>query len=49
MEKNNMIYDLEFDWIVNRKQKESIEKEKFTKIQKEGQSFQFIVNINIYI
>jgi len=37
-----MIYDLEFDWIINRKQKEIQDKEKLKK-QHEGQLFQMIV------
>jgi hypothetical protein len=42
MEKNEMIYDLEFDWIVSKKQKESLDKEKL-RLQREGQLFQMIV------
>jgi len=42
MEKNNMIYDLEFDWIASKKQKESLDKEKL-RLQGEGQLFQMIV------
>lgn len=37
-----MIYDLDFDWIISRKQKESLDKDKI-KLQREGQLFQMIV------
>jgi len=42
MEKKEMIYDLEFGWIVSKKKKESLDKEKL-RSQGEGQLFQMIV------
>ena len=42
MEKNNFVYDLEFDWIIQAKRKQEEKKDLSNNI--EGQFFQKIVN-----
>ena len=43
MEKKEMIYHLEFGWIVSKKKKESLDKEKLRLQREEVQLFQMIV------
>lgn len=45
MEKNNFVYDLEFDWILGNRLKQNAEKEKVVVNNIEGQNFQMIVGL----